>query len=409
MQTALAAMGAFRTLDAHARTVSRRQIRDALRRGLLISEAEFVERASRAPYLHAPNIATIGIAACGPSPALDRAHRSYAANVQAFGRTVRFVTAGSGDERRSACVSLAAEKIDPRLAKFALLGDSGAARNALLLETCGEPFLLVDGDTVCGLSAINLIGEFSRALGPPVTRGAPFADPDCDDRVLAALLAGRAQVDVAVAAIGAAPERFSLSETGAVALGCIALDHRRLIPPFPPLGPAEGETFGVWLRAANPWSLTARLPLAVTGPSAQPASALGANDVVRLFSEAFASAVPGDFAPPERLMWLGARLRETGALPLADFRHKLLERRMDALSREIIPGKEARVRERKICGSGILDGEDLAEWRSYTEWCGRLLEGWPAMTAAAVRLRHARRLWPSVAWPRGVFRPSAGG
>ncbi|MBI1357443.1 MAG: hypothetical protein GC160_24140 [Acidobacteria bacterium] len=157
--------------------------------GLLVSRSSFLQEARRhgAPAAPPP-IRTVGFTTRNRPELLQRAIRSWVANAAPSGRDVAFTViddSRSEDEERptrEALAELVAEGVAvrfagprerdayaqalaaeadaaPSLVSFALRGDprfpltTGSARNSLLLDSAGEPYVLADDDGVARLAA----------------------------------------------------------------------------------------------------------------------------------------------------------------------------------------------------------------------------------------------------------------
>lgn len=160
------------------------------RAGLMVRRSSFVEECSAVSKGPPPSpIETIGLTTRNRPEALERALRSYAENAQAHGRNVRFVIVDDaraegeeqpnrelatrfrselgveirylgGRERRDFCDKLCEiSGVEREIVEFCLFGDAlagvttGAARNTLLLANTGNPYILVDDDSVCLVAA----------------------------------------------------------------------------------------------------------------------------------------------------------------------------------------------------------------------------------------------------------------
>ncbi len=195
---------AFRTLQDHAvRIASARSlppaavgdIRAALeelsKRGLLVSKNALLERAHDASA--APShgrIDSVCMTTRNRPEAVQRAIRSYATHMRAFGRAPSWTVLDSSPdpaarartregleplaregialsyasvaEKEAYGAALAAEAgVDPEIVRFALFDveamghDTGANRNALLLAHAGQMLLSVDDDAVCDVRGAN--------------------------------------------------------------------------------------------------------------------------------------------------------------------------------------------------------------------------------------------------------------
>ena len=325
----------------------------------------------------------------------------------------------------------------------------------------GEPF-------PCEPAAdADLLGLAAAALGPAMRPGSALAGVEIPHATFERLLAGQARVLVAQLGLcgdagaitpagrltlsGPARDRLVATESGyrqamksrrtfhvapgvtltdaeALMSYCVALDGRALLPPFPPLGRDQDGAFSVWLRACDPASFTAHVPLAVAhepetarefGPEALTGGAIGLtlNDSLRLAVGAVAGAAP-PLSPELRMGWLGARLDEIGRWPETDYRRLLRERRLGALAGLIERfervlaqhGSQPAWWARDLQGlvracENKMEGPDLLAVREpgagaltdparvcqrYLRWCGQLLEAWPEIFRAAQAEAHQR-------------------
>jgi hypothetical protein len=247
--TLLDHLQAFRTLSEHAESAARRMgtdvkrtLEDLRRQRLLISEEEFFRLAlpENAPP-SCPPISTIAIPTSGRTGLVERCIESYAAHARKFGRSVKFVVAGADRQRLEEWTCVMGEAgIDPAIARFALLGEAaglppgmarntGANRNALLLECAGEAFLSVDDDTLCrfarspasrgGLAVhskgnplemwfgpdlprldeaadLDLLADLGRSLGPAIRGAALLGNSEFDHSTLESLCRGTARARI---------------------------------------------------------------------------------------------------------------------------------------------------------------------------------------------------------------------
>ena len=159
------------------------QLRRFADEGWLVSSVELARQcAATVRGEDAQPITTVGFTTRNRPKELERAIRSYAENFRAFERKagITLIDDGASDaETRELAGRLARELelpiriagradrerwaeelareagVDPATARFALLGDArcpittGSARNALLLDSVGEAYLLADDDGVC--------------------------------------------------------------------------------------------------------------------------------------------------------------------------------------------------------------------------------------------------------------------
>lgn len=218
----------FASLDDHAAQVAlskriprdevpalRQMLAQAVRAGLLVSQAALVESLTRGAPADRCKITTVAVPTRDRVASLARYLPTYVEDALAHGRAIRWLVADDsvdpdvgascravlGDlqarygieityagvpEKRAFAVALAREGLDPEVLEFALFDPEqigytpGANQNALLLDTIGEGFLAVDDDTFCPLrrSPDAVPGLEIAAAAPACWPLSPVSDTD---------------------------------------------------------------------------------------------------------------------------------------------------------------------------------------------------------------------------------------
>lgn len=342
---------------------------------------------------------------------------------------------------------------------------SPSVREGLTIHSTGNPLDMWFGPELpsCEPAEVDLLAEAGRPLGPAIRTLGRLSATEFDhstmeklcggharSRVVQVGLAGDAATDSSemwLTTAGGARERLvetepvyraamgsrrilaaapceTVSSSRQLMSYCVALDHRELLPPFPPLARDQDGVFGVWERLVEPDSFTVHVPFAIAhepmearafaAGELRPRMGIGLNEVLYMMCED-AQPSPGRRTAAALMLWLGGMMEDAGSLSPGDFKVFLRERRMRSLSRRIAVLEGAlkmfgsrptwwvqdvqrflRCWEVEMTGAdplrytepGANGVEDAAGiYRDYVKWCGRLLREWSGMREAALRWR----------------------
>lgn len=533
-----------RTLPPDPRRVEpvTQRLQEFVEAGLLVSRASFVRDSGQAPPPSAPPLQTVGFTTRNRPELLQRTIESWGRNAEAFGRPIEFTViddardeaegratqqmlqqlAGQGVALRCASPAdrdayadaLAAEaQTDPELVRFALRGrpecpiSTGSARNCLLLDSAGDPYVLADDDGMAQLAACpealpglevasrndptefwfyrdrehraatvelldrDLLGEHERLLGHAAGDLIAVADASgaLELSTMSVPFEGRLRVGgvrvrtsmagvVGDSGIGATahlftsletrnrlteseavfeaavrnrqslrvPHRLTLSDGVVTMAGNLGLDATTLLPPFCPVQRNSDGLLGRTLQRCFPSSCKGYLNVAAVHDPPQGRTQSLEDWWLQLqqvrFPEIAAVLIedfePGPGAGSEAglLQSLGRRLQQAAALPRAEFQGRiwglLLRRESPRLlrdrshesrempefyvslrMRQIETIREAIATPRYLEPRDLPGEEPLALAQDVAGRFGALLEAWPRIWDAAVRLRaRGRRL-----------------
>jgi hypothetical protein len=333
----------------------------------------------------------LAIPTCGRPALLKRALRSYVANAKKYDRNYSFLIADDSrdasdralnrritseiarrsggrffyssrlDRSRFARALASDGKIPERVTRFALLGEIGANRNGVLLQTLSGMVLSADDDTVCHPGTvggsnpeatetwyfkdrkralafvrpaeIDFAAEHERLLGTGgviLTTNGVAGDCGMGNHRNSVIMMGepatRARLRTNKAYGAALSSRETVRQSvearvthcGPFMATCFGLDNRQSLPPFFPVHRNEDGLFGHMLLRLLPSALAGHLPFVVehAPPGRRP---IAPADVARVRISEVLIAALSLWGSGELGGELGQHLIVLGELPVSEF------------------------------------------------------------------------------------------
>jgi hypothetical protein len=322
---------------------------------------------------------------------------------------------------RDAALAAEWQEVDPLALHEGYLGRTAAACVAALADPAGLDLDQADDPLLRRMAAGGRVAVTTTGLAGDSGMASPayyliLRGPG-RDRLLADYPVNRD-----TRAVVRAVTRPTLSTSPFLMTPCVGLDTSRLLPPFLPVGRNEDGVFAQLLRTVAPDALVAHLPWAIShdppeqrafevGALHLPLTALSTAQAVILALTAAPLTPGGD--PATRLAHAGRVLQEMADLPDGDLLEWLYLQRLAQIGRHIAhldeslrlydggpaawmedvtaaiaTGREGLLRPEECLPAELgQPGERLAATRDLLHRFGLLLVAWPALFAAARRIR----------------------